>query len=1044
MAKILLNVELNSGNAQKQIKSLQSSFELMAKSLNSISVNKNLTAQMNSAARYYNAIAKAAKSATDATEKRRLVEAKIATQEAKTNTEHAKTANLLNQIKVRTDKLTESQKKKTTTTKQATQANEKHNQSLISMIPNIFKWQVAMTAVMKPLRLLQDALTSINETLVKTEDAVIALQRVLPTGSGTDSDIANKLYELAQKYGQTFENASQIATSFARAGLTWNETIKATEAALLALNVAELDATQASDGLLSIITQFGLEAGDLTEVVDKLNKTADNFPVTTEKILTALQRTGSAARNANLDLNDTIGIITALSKATNRSGQNIGTAANSLIQYSSKSSSLDIFAQLSAGSGQAVENYRTGKGSLLDVWREVAAVIDTASDRQKELLQQLADSPETQELNNELGDIFEELQDIYGTASTFRKNYFIALLDNIKTVDDAITTAGNSAGYSQKENQKYLDTYTAKVNTLKSLWEQMANDEQGLLGIKKDLVDIGTWLLKGVQALGGIKTLLIAVVSLTTTWFLLFKTQTVITFFTKLKNGITQIVAAIPEAIAAWQLYAQGVITANEAMQLSIPVIGLVLAAISALAIGIGAAKANAKSLGEQISDLKQNIQESESTLDELENKLKENNDLIDKANQLGGNDAYITRLKAENEELERQIKLQTALHKKEIEELGKAAYEKLAENSEYGYVTAQTREIDRPIAVGGSFKAPIKTGNISEAVESFLQIAESSGIIDDRLYSYFSTINEYIGNLNLEDTKQKALYDTLIKQIDRFNKLMEMQGKLQEETTDSTEKWADSLEDVVNSYKKIAEALKDVRDEKEDVYNYEQKILDVQKAQQQLEDARNNKNVRVYNAATGTWEWQANAKDVQSAEESLQQAQHNLEKAAFNQIIAQFEDQTATTKSIAEIIAKIAPLLGADSTMVSDIKSTISKVGNVNPDSLTFDKGGILSGLGGIKATSRPETVLPPDLTEKILTPSSNADFAQFAKSLGIMFGTSREVAKSSIVHNYGGNTDNSDNRSYYTVNGVPFSAADAGSKTLNELFAEAAYFKN
>lgn len=1070
MAKILLNVELNTGNAQKQIKSLQSTFELMAKSLNSVSVNKNLTAQMNSAARYYNAIAKAAKSATDATEKRRLVESKIATQEAKTSTELAKKANLLDQIKVRNERLANSQKKSTEVEKENTEAVKKNNaavkeksQSLVSMIPNILKWQVAMTAVMKPLRLLQNAIQSINSTLVKTEDAVIALQRVLPAGSGSDSDIANRLYDLAAKYGQTFDNAAEIATSFARAGLDWNKTIQATEAALLALNVAELDATQASDGLLSIITQFGLETSDLTEIVDKLNKTADNFPVTTEKLLTALQRTGSAAKNANLELDDTIGIITALSKATNRSGANLGTAANALIQYSTKSSALDIFSKVSQESAAAVDKYKTGQGNILDVWREVASAIGGSESRQQDLLSQLKDNlgneDLSQDVQDELSDIFEQMQEVYGTANTFRKNYFIALLDNIETVDSAITTAGNSAGYSQKENQKYLDTYTAKVNTLKTLWEQVANDEQGILGIKKSLVDIATWLLKGVQQLGGIKTVLAVVVALTATWLLMFKTGAVINFFTSIKNGIMQIVTALPQAIAAWRDFANGVIWANEAMQASIPVIGLVLAAVSAVVITISSVQANAqeaeaaiKTLDEQISDLKQNIAGTASELSKLEEKLEENNKLIDKANQIGGNDTYITRLQTENKELERQIDLNKILHKKEVEELGEKTYKLFTE----GYYE------DAPDGKSGVYYLPY----LDQAKEK-IEFAEKTGVVLDSLYSIMGNVSSNIGNLNLDDPKQKELYDTLQGWIDRFNKLMNLQGEVEADT----EKWVDSLEDAWNSYKKIAEALKEIRDEKEDTYNYEQKILDVQKAQQQLEDAQKNKNVRVLNAATGIWEWQANEKDVQSAEENLQRAQHNLEKAAFDQIIAQFEYQTATTKGIAEILAKVAPFLGADSTAVSDIKSVISSVGKVragfadstpeltperramydrkvadivnNRDKLTYDSGGILSGLGGIKATSRPETVLPPDLTEKILTPSSNEDFARFAKSLGIIFGTSREVAKSEIIHNNSGNTTNTDNRSYM-VNGVPFTQQDADSKTLTELFADAAYFNN
>jgi TP901 family phage tail tape measure protein len=200
------------------------------------------------------------------------------------------------------------------------------------MAQGFFQWQMAATLVMKPLQMVRNAWASINETLVKTEDAVISLQRVLNNPSLSNSDISGKLYNLAQRYGQTFDNVNDIAQNFARTGMSWVETIQATESALLALNVAELDATQASEGMIAIMQQFGYEASELTGIIDMLNKVADNFAVTTDKLLTALQRTGSSAKNAKLDLAETVGIITALSEATGRSGENIGTAVNSLIQ----------------------------------------------------------------------------------------------------------------------------------------------------------------------------------------------------------------------------------------------------------------------------------------------------------------------------------------------------------------------------------------------------------------------------------------------------------------------------------------------------------------------------------------------------------------------------------------------------------------------------------------------------------------------------------------------------------------------------------------
>lgn len=393
---------------------------------------------------------------------------------------------------------------------QARAENTNYHGSIIDLVKGFAKFQLAAMLIMKPLQMVRNAWKSLNETLVETENAVIALQRVAGNAAN-----ANDLYQLAQRYGQTFENVNDIALNFARAGYSWNDTIEATEAALLALNVAELDATQSSDGMIAIMKQFGYEASELESIIDKLNITSDNAAVTTEKLLTALQRTGSSAKNAKLSLEETVGIITALSEATGRSGENIGTAVNSLIQFATKESSLDTFAKLGGSVKTAVDDYRMGAGTILDIWRELSGVVKSSNSGTESILGGLFADEDWRTLNEELqadlGDNFATVTEIYDTASTFRKNYFIALLNNLDQVEDTLNTMQESQGYSQRENEQYLDTYTARLNELKAKWKEMANDQQGLLGVKKSLVELGTLLLKILDYAGGFRTVLIGI-----------------------------------------------------------------------------------------------------------------------------------------------------------------------------------------------------------------------------------------------------------------------------------------------------------------------------------------------------------------------------------------------------------------------------------------------------------------------------------------------------------------------------------------------------
>ena len=97
------------------------------------------------------------------------------------------------------------------------------------------------------------------------------------------------------------------------------------------------------------------------------------------------------------------------------------------------------------------------------------------------------------------------------------------------------------------------------------------------------------------------------------------------------------------------------------------------------------------------------------------------------------------------------------------------------------------------------------------------------------------------------------------------------------------------------------------------------------------------------------------------------------------------------------------------------------------------YDSGGVLRGMGGIKATVDDEMVLPPDVTAKMLKPSADARFRARVNELGGLYGetpVSRSVA------------GNSDNRSYsdhsgptYNVKGITLTEQQAEHLTVAQM---------
>lgn len=805
MAQIRLVVNTDLKQAKAALDTLKTSFADLAKQLSTITVNKNLTAQLNALTKYYNSLSTAAQKVTTSTEKRKLAEQKLATEVEKTKTEHAKYqaqlerinklttssatnietlrkayANLVNQLntlqkqyasgtfdstresieqnfesvkklsqaqEVNGDEVkrlsgeykklaadvaqfrAEGEKLKTsdpfspkqgdsifrlqkqyasllnsiksaeqyypkgtfdgiakgaqeavtglqalgqeyTTTGTLSDASQKqlntfseglnrqraafettknsaqnYHGTLRDIIQGFIKFQLAASIVMNSIQLIRGAFDSLNETLVETEKVVVSIQRVLDeTVEG--GKIADSLYDIAERLGQTFDNVQEIAQNFAKAGLSWQETLEATEAAVLALNVAELTAEESSEGLIAVMQQFNYEASELVNVIDVLNKAADKSAVDTQELLVALQKTGSYASAANLSLEQTVGLVSALSEATAASGQNIGNALKSLFSYTTRGSSLDTFASLSDEMNEVVEQYRLGAKSILDVWEQLSVEMQSLDAQQADALSQWTESSGLDaELEGELSEIYDSLTGVYDSAGVYRKNYFIALMNNFDEVQEVMGEISDAQGYTAEEQAKYMDTYEAKLNSLQAQWEHLANDEQGWLSFKKSLVEIASGFLQLIELTGGLRTTVIALGSILAT-----------VFGQQIYNGLQNFISALKNIRIGFTSAA----TAAQTFQSALGVIGLVATAISVV-VGL---------IDQANSAIKQAREEAIAAWDEAEEGAKKLQELYNAYQNLANISNKTTKQEEEFSSINEQIIDQLGYRANKLKEL--------------------------------------------------------------------------------------------------------------------------------------------------------------------------------------------------------------------------------------------------------------------------------------------------------------------------------------------------------------------------------------
>lgn len=201
---------------------------------------------------------------------------------------------------------------------------------------------------------------------------------------------------------------------------------------------------------------------------------------------------------------------------------------------------------------------------------------------------------------------------------------------------------------------------------------------------------------------------------------------------------------------------------------------------------------------------------------------------------------------------------------------------------------------------------------------------------------------------------------DILSVQEDLWNELEDAVDKELERAAEARDLELDALD-------KELERLDAEREAKEEKLELEEKTLAVQEAQAALANAQNERTIRTYNAASGQWEWVADADAVKDAEDALKDAQEDLEdykedleyQAAVDAIEARREaiekayenleegwediidSVQEPTRSIAEILADLAqngtPLM----------KQQVDNVGKLLGDLNNYIRGAIGSETG-------------------------------------------------------------------------------------------------
>jgi TP901 family phage tail tape measure protein len=346
-----------------------------------------------------------------------------------------------------------------------------------------------------------------SKTIADVEMGVTDIARVMEDGSFVFNDYRDELLQLGVDYGQTFDTVQDIALRWAQAGYNVKDSLENTKTSLLALNTAELDASNATESMIGIMSQWQLTSADLPLMLDKINKTADDFTVTSQDLVDGLLRSSGAAKIMGLSLDQTISLLTVMREASGRTGQEVGNALNSILSYIQRPSSIKTFESM--GIKVFADAAKTQFRNVMDIFQDVASKWDTVGkDIQDGFIQSADDAGLfSEEMASALGlqDKWNDLQQrdlSQAAAGVYRRNYFIGMIERMSGAQEVLNNMTDAAGYSQTENARTMETLAKKYGSLRTEAQQLAVaiGDSGMQDFLKNLTDLGTSGLSGITA----------------------------------------------------------------------------------------------------------------------------------------------------------------------------------------------------------------------------------------------------------------------------------------------------------------------------------------------------------------------------------------------------------------------------------------------------------------------------------------------------------------------------------------------------------------
>lgn len=245
----------------------------------------------------------------------------------------------------------------------------------------LFLQRMAQFAILLPtFATLNRAIQGSVQFLFEFDSALRDIVRADVSGlTGRMEEIGDAALKTAVDLGVMAQEVLNVTKTFVQAGLSIEDSQERARLAIIATQTSTLDSATAVKFLISAANQFQLSGKSLESALDALVKVEDLAAVEAQDVAEAFITGGNSLAVFGKDINDAIGLISALKQQSGKSGREIGTFFKTLqTRIFAAGESRDAIEAL----GIEVENLDGSLRPTLDVLNDLKVAFDGLTESQ--------------------------------------------------------------------------------------------------------------------------------------------------------------------------------------------------------------------------------------------------------------------------------------------------------------------------------------------------------------------------------------------------------------------------------------------------------------------------------------------------------------------------------------------------------------------------------------------------------------------------------------------------------------------------------------